>query len=168
MTAEYGLPYFQNFIRSGLTPNMVRSMCCRLQLDLRELLKRGNGLFGSAEQTESLGVVPGNCVRLRCTYEGDEPELPDRLDELLETARNGQEIKRMVMQRHLDTGLFPYTQCFLGTLPNHFSTIGVNGLTPAGAAATAVNSMTAPHRRPRSKKQRFDWKCAPQSCQPGR
>ncbi|KXX65109.1 ribonucleoside triphosphate reductase [Marichromatium gracile] len=128
MTAKYGLPYFQNFINSELTPNMVRSMCCRLQLDLRELLKRGNGLFGSAEQTGSLGVVTINCARLGHTHQGDEQGLLARLDELLEIARNSLEIKRKVIQRHMDAGLFPYTKRYLGTLRNHFSTIGVNGI----------------------------------------
>jgi ribonucleoside-triphosphate reductase len=128
MTAKYGLPYFQNFINSELKPNMVRSMCCRLQLDLRELLKRGNGLFGSAEQTGSLGVVTINCARLGYLHAGDEAGLMDRLDELLETARTSLEIKRKVIQRHMDAGLFPYTRRYLGTLRNHFSTIGVNGI----------------------------------------
>ncbi len=128
MTAKYGLPYFQNFINSELSPNMVRSMCCRLQLDLRELLKRGNGLFGSAEQTGSLGVVTVNCARLGWLYAGDEAGLLARLDQLLELARNSLEIKRKVIQGHLDAGLFPYTKRYLGTLRNHFSTIGVNGL----------------------------------------
>jgi len=128
MTAKYGLPYFQNFINSELSPNMVRSMCCRLQLDLRELLKRGNGLFGSAEQTGSLGVVTVNCARLGWLYAGDEAGLLARLDQLLELARNSMEIKRKVIQGHLDAGLFPYTKRYLGTLRNHFSTIGVNGL----------------------------------------
>jgi ribonucleoside-triphosphate reductase len=128
MTAKYGLPYFQNFINSELSPNMVRSMCCRLQLDLRELLKRGNGLFGSAEQTGSLGVVTVNCARLGFTHRGDEPALLERLETLLELAKNSLEIKRNVIQRHLDAGLFPYTKRYLGTLRNHFSTIGVNGI----------------------------------------
>jgi len=128
MTAKYGLPYFQNFINSELSPNMVRSMCCRLQLDLRELLKRGNGLFGSAEQTGSLGVVTINCARLGYLYRGDEAGLMVRLDALLDLARNSLEIKRKVIQRHLDAGLFPYTKRYLGTLRNHFSTIGVNGI----------------------------------------
>ena len=128
MTAKYGLPYFQNFINSELTPNMVRSMCCRLQLDLRELLKRGNGLFGSAEQTGSIGVVTLNCARLGFTHRGDEPGLLARLDQLLELARNSLEIKRKVIQRHMEAGLFPYTRRYLGTLRNHFSTIGVNGI----------------------------------------
>ncbi|MEY6432036.1 ribonucleoside triphosphate reductase [Thioalkalicoccus limnaeus] len=128
MTAKYGLPYFQNFVNSELTPNMVRSMCCRLQLDLRELLKRGNGLFGSAEQTGSLGVVTINCARLGYQHKGDENALIAQLDRLLEIARNSLEIKRKVIQRHMDAGLFPYTKRYLGTLRNHFSTIGVNGI----------------------------------------
>ncbi|MDA8384045.1 MAG: ribonucleoside triphosphate reductase [Betaproteobacteria bacterium] len=128
MTAKYGLPYFQNFINSDLKPNMIRSMCCRLQLDLRELLKRGNGLFGSAEQTGSVGVVTLNCARLGYLYRGDEAALFARVDQLLEMAKNSLEIKRKVIQRHMDNGLFPYTRRYLGTLRNHFSTIGVNGL----------------------------------------
>ncbi len=128
MTAKYGLPYFQNFINSELTPNMVRSMCCRLQLDLRELLKRGNGLFGSAEQTGSLGVVTINCCRLGYRNPGDETRLQQDLDRLMDMARNSLELKRKVVQRHLDAGLFPYTKRYLGTLRHHFSTIGVNGI----------------------------------------
>ncbi|MFS1525355.1 ribonucleoside triphosphate reductase [Microbulbifer sp. 2304DJ12-6] len=128
MTARYGLPYFQNFINSDLSPNMVRSMCCRLQLDLRELLKRGNGLFGSAEQTGSLGVVTINCARLGYLYRGDWDALVTRLDRLLELARDSLEVKRKIIQRHMDAGLFPYTLRYLGTLRNHFSTIGVNGI----------------------------------------
>ena len=128
MTSKYGLPYFQNFINSELTPNMIRSMCCRLQLDLRELLKRGNGLFGSAEQTGSLGVVTLNCARLGYLHRGDERALLARIDELLEIAKTSLEIKRKVIQRHMDNGLFPYTKRYLGTLRNHFSTVGVNGI----------------------------------------
>ena len=128
MTAKYGLPYFQNFLNSELTPNMIRSMCCRLQLDLRELLKRGNGLFGSAEQTGSLGVVTINCARLGYLHRGDEAGLMARVDELLEIGKTSLEIKRKVIQRHMDNGLFPYTKRYLGTLRNHFSTIGVNGI----------------------------------------
>lgn len=128
MTAKYGLPYFQNFINSELKPNMIRSMCCRLQLDLRELLKRGNGLFGSAEQTGSLGVVTINCARLGYLFKGNKEGLYDRLDHLLEMAKTSLEIKRKVIQRHIDQGLFPYTKRYLGSLRNHFSTIGVNGI----------------------------------------
>lgn len=128
MTAKYGLPYFQNFINSELDPGMIRSMCCRLQLDLRELLKRGNGLFGSAEQTGSLGVVTINCARLGYLHAGDEPALLARLDELLELGKRSLEIKRGLTQRLIDEGLFPYTKRYLGTLRNHFSTLGVNGL----------------------------------------
>lgn len=128
MTAKYGLPYFQNFINSDLKPNMIRSMCCRLQLDLRELLKRGNGLFGSAEQTGSIGVVTINCARLGNLFKSDEEGLYKRLDHLLEMARDSLEVKRKVIQRYMDQGLFPYTKRYLGTLRNHFSTIGVNGM----------------------------------------
>ncbi|MCF6313816.1 MAG: ribonucleoside triphosphate reductase [Verrucomicrobiales bacterium] len=128
MTAKYGLPYFQNFINSELKPNMVRSMCCRLQLDLTELLKRGNGLFGSAEQTGSLGVVTISCARLGYVYKGDESGLFEKLDYLMQLAKNSLEIKRKEIQRHMDAGLFPYTKRYLGTLRNHFSTIGINGV----------------------------------------
>jgi ribonucleoside-triphosphate reductase len=128
MTAKYGLPYFQNFLNSELKPNMIRSMCCRLQLDLTELLKRGNGLFGSAEQTGSLGVVTINCARLGYLHAGDERALYARLDELLGWSRDSLEVKRKVIQRLIDQGLFPYTKRWLGTLRNHFSTVGVNGV----------------------------------------
>ena len=128
MTAKYGLPYFQNFINSVLKPGQIRSMCCRLQLDLRELLAKGNGLFGSAEQTGSIGVVTINCARLGYVYKGDEHSLFARVDELLELARTSLEIKRKVIQRLIDNGLFPFTKRYLGTLRNHFSTFGVNGI----------------------------------------
>ncbi|MFO7244118.1 MAG: ribonucleoside triphosphate reductase [Actinomycetes bacterium] len=148
MTAKYGLPYFQNFISSDLEPHMVRSMCCRLQLDLRELLKRGNGLFGSAEQTGSVGVVTINLARLGYRFGAqsvaaradarasgrsgldlaDLPGLYRELDRLLEIARDSLEVKRTVIQQAIDDGLFPYTRRYLRTLRNHFSTIGVNGM----------------------------------------
>ena len=128
MTAKYGLPYFQNFLNSELKPNMIRSMCCRLQLDMRELLKRGNGLFGSAEQTGSLGVVTLNCARLGYLFQGDEAALLARVDQLMALAKTSLEIKRKVIQGHIDAGLFPYTRRYLGSLRNHFATIGVNGV----------------------------------------
>ena len=128
MTAKYGLPYFQNFINSELQPGMVRSMCCRLQLDLRELLKRGNGLFGSAEQTGSVGVVTLNCARLGYKFRGDEARLFAELDRLLELAKQSLEMKRRVVQERMNAGLYPFTKRYLGTLRNHFSTIGVNGI----------------------------------------
>ncbi len=128
MTARYGLPYFQNFLNSDMQPNQVRSMCCRLQLDVRELLKRGGGLFGSAEQTGSLGVVTVNCARLGYLHSGDWSGLIEHLDALLELAMQSLEVKRKVIQHHMDAGLYPYTKRYLGTLRNHFSTIGVNGL----------------------------------------
>lgn len=128
MTARYGLPYFQNFLNSEMRPGDVRSMCCRLQLDLRELLKRGNGLFGSAEQTGSIGVVTINCARLGYQHAGDEAALMAKVDRLADMARDSLEIKRKMIQRLMDGGLFPYTRRYLGTLRNHFSTIGVNGV----------------------------------------
>jgi ribonucleoside-triphosphate reductase len=128
MTAKYGLPYFQNFLNSDLEPHMVRSMCCRLQLDLRELLKRGNGLFGSAEQTGSIGVVTINCARLGYVHAGDKPALFVQLDALLDLGRDVLEKKRVVVQHYIDQGLYPYTKRYLGTLRNHFSTLGVNGI----------------------------------------
>lgn len=128
MTARYGLPYFQNFLNSDMQPNQVRSMCCRLQLDVRELLKRGGGLFGSAEQTGSLGVVTINCARLGYLHQGDRTGLYEHLDALLEMGMQSLEVKRKVIQHHMDAGLYPYTKRYLGTLRNHFSTIGVNGL----------------------------------------
>lgn len=128
MTAKYGLPYFQNFLNSDLDPHMIRSMCCRLQLDLRELLKRGNGLFGSAEQTGSLGVVTINMARLGHLYKGDLDGLTRQLDHLIDLASQSLEKKREVISWHMDSGLFPYTRRYLGTLENHFSTIGVNGM----------------------------------------
>ncbi|NLR73661.1 ribonucleoside triphosphate reductase [Leeia sp. IMCC25680] len=128
MTARYGLPYFQNFLNSDLEPHMVRSMCCRLQLDLRELLKRGNGLFGSAEQTGSVGVVTVNCARLGYLFAGDEAGLLARLDQLLDIGATVLEIRRKQVQRYMDQGLYPYTKRYLGTLRNHFSTLGMNGI----------------------------------------
>lgn len=128
MTAKYGLPYFQNYVNSDLDPASIRSMCCRLQLDLRELLKRGNSLFGSAEQTGSIGVVTINCARLGYVYKGNEDALVSRLHELMDYARKSLEIKRKVIQMYMDNGLFPFTRRYLGRLKNHFSTIGVNGI----------------------------------------
>lgn len=128
MTAKYGLPYFQNFINSDMDPGDVRSMCCRLQLDLRELLKRGNGLFGSGEQTGSVGVVTINCARLGYLYKGQEEILLRELDHLIDLATASLELKRTTIQRLMDEGLFPYTKRYLGSLDSHFSTIGVNGI----------------------------------------
>lgn len=128
MTAKYGMPYFQNFLNSDLKPNHVRSMCCRLQLDLNELLKRGNGLFGSAEMTGSIGVVTLNTARIGFTCRGDKKALLRRIEYLMELAKISLEIKRKEVQKWLDRGLFPFTKRYLGQLNNHFSTIGVNGL----------------------------------------
>lgn len=128
MTAKYGLPYFQNFLNSDLKPNHIRSMCCRLQLDLNELLKRGNGLFGSAEMTGSIGVVTINGGRLGYVYKLDKLGLMARVGELMEMAKTSLELKRQEVQRWMDAGLYPYTKRYLGNLNNHFSTIGINGV----------------------------------------
>lgn len=128
MTAKYGMPYFQNFLNSDLKPSNVRSMCCRLQLDLNELLKRGNGLFGSAEMTGSIGVVTLNAARLGFTCQGDKKALFEQISHLMELAKTSLEIKRKEIQKWLDRGLFPFTKRYLGSLNNHFSTIGINGL----------------------------------------
>ncbi len=128
MTAKYGLPYFSNYLNSDMKPSDVRSMCCRLRLDLTELKKRGGGLFGSAEQTGSIGVVTINCARLGYLYKNDEEGLYKRLNELLDLAKTSLEIKRKTIALHMDRGLYPYTKRYLGTFRSHFSTIGVNGI----------------------------------------
>jgi len=128
MTAKYGLPYFQNFLNSDLDPKMIRSMCCRLQLDLRELLKRGNSLFGSAEQTGSVGVVTLNCARLGFLNKNSKEKLYESLDKLMDLAFESLELKRSFISELLKKGMFPYTKRYLGTFRNHFSTIGVNGI----------------------------------------
>lgn len=128
VTAKYGLPYFQNFLNSDLQPHMVRSMCCRLQLDLRELLKRGNGLFGSAEQTGSIGVVTINAARLGYRFAGNAEGLLAELDGWMALGRDSLEVKRRVIQENMDRGLYPFSRRYLGTLRNHFSTLGINGV----------------------------------------
>lgn len=142
-TAKVGSSYFQNFIGSqykrneqgDLVPNEeaykpghVRSMCCRLQLDLRELLKRGGGLFGSAEMTGSIGVVTINMARLGYLYKGDKQSLYIELDKLLNMAKSTLEKKRVFVQEMFERGLYPYTKRYLPGFNNHFSTIGVNGM----------------------------------------
>ncbi len=128
MTAKYGTPYFQNFINSDLDPGDVRSMCCRLQLDLKELRKRGGGLFGSAEMTGSIGVVTINAARLGYVYAGDKKAFYKQLDYLMELAKTSLEIKRKVVQKWLDRGLYTFTKRYLNNLNSHFSTIGINGV----------------------------------------
>jgi len=128
MTAKYGMPYFQNFLNSSLEPHMVRSMCCRLQLDLNELLMRGNGLFGSAEMTGSIGVVTVNAARIGYLFKGDKEGLLKRIFHLMDISRDVLELRREVVQKNFDQGLLPYSKRYLGNLNNHFSTIGINGL----------------------------------------
>lgn len=127
MTARYGTPYFQNFVNSDLNPSDVRSMCCRLQLDKRELRKRGGGLFGSDEFTGSIGVVTLNMPQIGYLAK-DEKAYFDRLDYLMTLAKDSLKLKRKVIQALLDGGLFPYTKRYLSHLDNHFSTIGICGM----------------------------------------
>lgn len=129
MTAKYGIPYFSNFLNSDMNPSDVRSMCCRLRLDLRELKSKGNGLFGSGEQTGSIGVVTINLAQLGyLCREKSKSEFFMELDKLLILAKESLEIKRAFLKDQLSKGLYPYTKRYLGTYRNHFSTIGVNGM----------------------------------------
>lgn len=127
MTAKYGTPYFQNFMNSDLDPHMIRSMCCRLRLDLTELIHRGNGLFGSAEQTGSIGVVTINLARLGYLFKGNWEGLLERFDYLCDLAKTSLEIKRKLITKLMGEGLYPFTKRYLGSFKNFFSTIGVNG-----------------------------------------
>ena len=127
LAAKYGIPNFQNFLNSDLNPTDVRSMCCRLRLDVRELLKRGGGLFGSAEKTGSIGVVTINLARLGYIYKGNKEGLFRELQRLLDLARESLEIKRKVITKNMERGLYPFTKRYLNTWNNHFSTIGING-----------------------------------------
>ncbi|TDT71861.1 ribonucleoside-triphosphate reductase class III catalytic subunit [Hypnocyclicus thermotrophus] len=127
MTAKYGTPYFQNFINSDLDPGDVRSMCCRLQLDKRELRKKTGGLFGSGEKTGSIGVVTLNLPRLAYLSE-TKKEFYQKLSHLLDIAKRSLEIKRTVVTKLLDEGLFPYAKRYLGNFDTHFSTIGLIGM----------------------------------------
>jgi ribonucleoside-triphosphate reductase len=127
MTAKYGVPYFQNFISSSLKPGDVRSMCCRLQLDLRVLRNRGGGLFGSADKTGSIGVVTINLPRIGYLSKSEE-DFFTRLKAKMSIAKTALEIKRKVVERNMKNGLLPYTKRYLGTFKNHFSTIGLVGM----------------------------------------
>ena len=130
MTAKYGTPYFSNYINSDMEPSDVRSMCCRLRLDLRELRKKSGGFFGSGESTGSVGVVTINMPRL--AYESaTEQEFYENLDKLMDIAARSLKTKRTVITKLLDAGLYPYTRRYLGTFENHFSTIGLVGMNEA-------------------------------------
>ena len=134
MTAKYGTPDFSNYINSDMEPSDVRSMCCRLRLDLRELRKKSGGFFGSGESTGSIGVVTLNMPRLAYPSE-DEQDFYHRLDRLMDIAARSLKIKREVVTKLLDEGLYPYTRHYLGTFNNHFSTIGLVGMNEAGLNA---------------------------------
>lgn len=134
MTAKYGTPYFSNYINSDMEPSDVRSMCCRLRLDLRELRKKSGGFFGSGESTGSVGVVTINMPRI-AYLSNDESEFYRRLDRLMDIAARSLSIKRTIITKLLDEGLYPYTKKYLGTFNNHFSTIGLVGMNEAGLNA---------------------------------
>ena len=134
MTAKYGTPYFSNYINSDMEPNDVRSMCCRLRLDLRELRKKSGGFFGSGESTGSVGVVTINLPRIAYLAQ-DEKDFYERLDKLMDISARSLKTKRTVITKLLDAGLYPYTKRYLGTFDNHFSTIGLIGMNEVGLNA---------------------------------
>lgn len=144
MTAKYGTPYFSNYINSDMEPSDVRSMCCRLRLDLRELRKKSGGFFGSGESTGSIGVVTINMPRIAYQAE-NELDFYKKLDHLMDIAARSLKIKRTVITKLLNEGLYPYTKRYLGTLDNHFSTIGLVGMNEAGLNANWIGAdMTDP------------------------
>ena len=134
MTSKYGTPYFSNYVNSDMEPSDVRSMCCRLRLDLRELRKKSGGYFGSGESTGSVGVVTINLPRI-AYLSNDEAEFYRRLDHLMDIAARSLSIKRTIITKLLNEGLYPYTKKYLGTFDNHFSTIGLIGMNEAGLNA---------------------------------
>ena len=134
MTAKYGTPYFSNYINSDMQPSDVRSMCCRLRLDLRELRKKTGGFFGSGESTGSVGVVTINLPRI-AYLAVDEADFYKRLDRLMDVSARSLKIKRNVISKLLEEGLYPYTKRYLGKFDNHFSTIGLIGMNEAGLNA---------------------------------
>ena len=145
MTAKYGTPYFSNYINSDMEPSDVRSMCCRLRLDLRELRKKSGGFFGSGESTGSVGVVTINLPRIAYLAK-DEADFYARLDRMMDIAARSLKVKRDVITKLLDAGLYPYTKRYLGTFNNHFSTIGLVGMNEVGLNAKWLKAdMTNEH-----------------------
>ena len=134
MTAKYGTPYFSNYVNSDMEPSDVRSMCCRLRLDLRELRKKSGGFFGSGESTGSVGVVTINLPRI-AYLASDEKDFYSKLDKLMDISARSLKIKRTFITKLLNAGLYPYTKQYLGTFDNHFSTIGLVGMNEAGLNA---------------------------------
>lgn len=134
MTAKYGTPYFSNYINSDMKPSDIRSMCCRLRLDLRELRKKSGGYFGSGESTGSIGVVTINMPRI-AYLSANEDEFFKRLDRMMDIAARSLKVKRDVITKLLNEGLYPYTKRYLGTFENHFSTIGLVGMNEVGLNA---------------------------------
>lgn len=139
MTAKYGTPYFSNYINSDMEPSDVRSMCCRLRLDLRELRKKTGGFFGSGESTGSIGVVTINMPRI-AYLAADEKDFYKRLDRLMDISARSLSVKRKVISKLLEEGLYPYTKRYLGKFDNHFSTIGLIGMNEAGLNAKWIRA----------------------------
>ena len=139
MTSKYGTPYFSNYINSDMEPSDVRSMCCRLRLDLRELRKKSGGYFGSGESTGSVGVVTINMPRI-AYLATDKADFYERLDKLMDISARSLKVKRTVITKLLDAGLYPYTKRYLGTFNNHFSTIGLVGMNEACLNASWVKA----------------------------
>ncbi len=134
MTSKYGTPYFSNYINSDMEPSDVRSMCCRLRLDLRELRKKSGGYFGSGESTGSVGVVTINLPRIAYLAK-DEKDFYEKLDHMMDISARSLKVKRTVISKLLDSGLYPYTKRYLGSFGNHFSTIGLVGMNEVGLNA---------------------------------
>ena len=152
MTAKYGTPYFSNYINSDMEPSDVRSMCCRLRLDLRELRKKSGGYFGSGESTGSIGVVTINMPRIAYLSKNEE-EFMARLDHLMDVSARSLKVKRDVITKLLEEGLYPYTKRYLGSFGNHFSTIGLVGMNEAGLNACWIGEdMTSPKTQEFSKR----------------
>ena len=147
MTSKYGTPYFSNYVNSDMEPSDVRSMCCRLRLDLRELRKKSGGFFGSGESTGSVGVVTINMPRIAYLAK-DETEFYKRLDHMMDIAARSLKIKRTIITKLLDEGLYPYTKRYLGTFNNHFSTIGLVGMNEAGLNAKWIGKDMTPQGDP--------------------
>jgi len=154
LTAKYGTPYFSNYVNSDMEPSDVRSMCCRLRLDLRELRNKRGGYFGSGESTGSIGVVTINLPRIAYLSKTPE-EFYKRLDDMMDIAARSLKTRREVITKLLDAGLYPYTKRYLGTFKNHFSTIGASRYERGGTKCPHGLKQTLPTRKASSLPRMF-------------
>ena len=152
MTSKYGTPYFSNYINSDMKPSDIRSMCCRLRLDLRELRKKSGGFFGSGESTGSVGDSNYKYAAYRISFQ-DTEEFYNRLDRLMDISARSLHIKREVIGKLLDEGLYPYTKRYLGSFSNHFSTIGLVGMNEVGLNARWLGKDMSDERTQRFTKE---------------